>query len=230
MQQMSEITHPSDRRAKLAARTSEGLHEVALACLTKFLVSPAKVLDLGAGTGAWAQQLLTLGHRVTCVERDIDGFALDSVVCIGADLNDNFLTAIKGKYAAITSLEVIEHLENPRYFLRQCRELLDEEGILLITTPNIECLSGRLRFLSSGHFRMFDRNEEINDPTHITPIQTFMFEKMMKDTGYKLLLHETNKAQPHISNPLARLISRFLTPFVSGFKGGDNHIFVLAKV
>jgi 2-polyprenyl-3-methyl-5-hydroxy-6-metoxy-1,4-benzoquinol methylase len=229
MQQMSEITPTPRKQVKLAARTSAGLHDTALASLGKFLTIPAKVLDLGAGTGAWAERLVALQHEVMCVERDIDNFALHSVRCIQADLNEDFLSSVTDEYAAITALEVIEHLENPRHFLRQCYELLDDEGILLITTPNIECLAGRLRFLSSGHFRMFDRNEEANDPTHITPIQTFMFEKMIKDTGYKLILHESSTALSAISNPSARFISRLLTPFVSGFKGGDNHIFILAK-
>lgn len=229
MKSIHEVRQTSGHSGKLAVRALNGLHDEVLDCLTQVLKTQSKILDLGAGTGAWAERLLSLGYDVTCVERDMDGFALDSVPCIGVDLNESFSTAIKGRYAAITCIEVIEHLENPRHFLRQCRSLLDEGGILLVTTPNIECVAGRLRFLSSGHFRLFDRDEKLNEPTHITPIQTFMFEKALEDTGYELLSHETNK-EPRITNPLARFICKFVAPFVSGFKGGDHHIFVLAKI
>jgi hypothetical protein len=56
--------------------------------------------------------------------------------------------------------------------------LLANDGILLITTPNIKCIPGRLRFLRSSQFRMFDKDPGLNEPNHITPIQTFVFEKV----------------------------------------------------
>jgi 2-polyprenyl-3-methyl-5-hydroxy-6-metoxy-1,4-benzoquinol methylase len=214
----------------LVARTMDGLHDEVLPRLASYVEPHSRILDLGAGTGAWAARLLALGYEVSCVELDIDGFVLDSVPCVCADLNEKFSAEIKGSYAAITSIEVIEHLENPRHFLRQCRNLLAEGGVFLITTPNIECIAGRLRFLRSGQFRMFDRDERLNEPTHITPIQTFMFEKAIKETGYRIVLHETTRLEPQITNPLARVICRFVAPLVSGFKGGDHHLFILEKI
>jgi hypothetical protein len=77
---------------------------------------------------------------------------------------------------------------------------------------------------------MFDRDEGLNDVTHITPIQTFMFEKMIKDAGYRLLLHKTNNLKPRITNPWASIVCNMVSPFVLGFKGGEHHIFILTKV
>ncbi|MBI3652549.1 MAG: class I SAM-dependent methyltransferase [Acidobacteria bacterium] len=213
----------------LAARAVDGVHEAALACLTSLLPPAAKVLDLGAGTGAWAAKLFAQGYPVTCVERDVSGFAFPSATCINADLNDDFSALLRQRFQAITAIEVIEHLENPRHFLRQCSALLDAEGLVLITTPNIECVAGRLQFLYSGHFRMFNRDAKFNDPTHITPIQSYLFEKMVSDTGLQILKHESTGTHPHIVNSYARLMARLLTPLVRGFKGGDSHLFVLKK-
>jgi 2-polyprenyl-3-methyl-5-hydroxy-6-metoxy-1,4-benzoquinol methylase len=217
------------RLEQLVARTADGLHDAALSSLRPFLKQGSRVLDLGAGTGAWAARLTALGHAVTCVERDVDRFVLDSVACIDADLNADFAAAVEGTFDVITAIEVIEHLENPRHFLRQARTLLKDDGIFLITTPNIECVPGRLRFLRSGQFRMFDRDPMLNDSTHITPIQTFMFEKMLIDTGYDLLLRETTTSTLRINNPVAKIVSRVVQPLVSGSKGGDHHIFFLRK-
>src|SRR5258706_12306256 len=100
----------------LAARTLRGLHDDLVPHLARFLKPQGKVLDLGAGTGAWAERLLGLGYDVTCVERDIDGFALDTVPCICANLNEDFSVEVPASYAALTSIEVIDHLENPRHF------------------------------------------------------------------------------------------------------------------
>ncbi len=211
----------------LAAKTSAGLHDFALCLFKQFAREPVKVLDLGAGTGAWAQRLMALGHSVTCVDQNISGFGLESTHFCETDLNSDFSTAIKGTYGAITAIEVIEHLENPRHFLRQCSSKLDKSGVVLLTTPNIESVAGRLRFLFSGQFRMFGSDIRQNDPTHITPIQTCLFEKMISETGYRVLLHDSNDSKT--SRLGVRLVSAVIAPFVSGFKQGDHHVFVLSR-
>jgi 2-polyprenyl-3-methyl-5-hydroxy-6-metoxy-1,4-benzoquinol methylase len=213
----------------LAARTIGGLHDFVEHEFTRFVTSPSSVLDLGGGTGAWASRLVSLGHNVTCVDQDLAGFALESTPIIQADLNGDFADRISGAFSAITAIEVIEHLENPRHFLRQCMALLDDDGIILITTPNIECVSGRLRFLLRGTFRMFDEDDRFNEPTHISPIQTYMFTKMIKDVGLSLVFHGTSDSSSQISRPVTRLVRFIVTPFLSGTKGGDIHIFVLSK-
>jgi len=213
----------------LSVRTIAGLHEAALGEFTRYVTAPTSILDLGAGTGAWAARLSALGHRVTCIDRDGDGFRLNGSAFIRGDLNADFSELFKEKFAAITSIEVIEHLENPRHFLQQCRNLLGDDGIILLTTPNIECVAGRLRFLMTGNFRMFDRNQSFNDPDHISPIQTFMFEKMIRDSGLRLRSRTTSQQSAEISGRLSRFVCSIASPFLKGIKGGDNHIFVLTR-
>lgn len=214
----------------LAEKTVSGLHAIAFRELQKHISGAASILDLGAGTGAWAARLLDGGYQVTCLDRNKDGFQLNEVPFVHADLNSEFSQMVPGKYDAVTAIEVIEHLENPTKFLRECRNLLTNQGILLITTPNIECVAGRLRFLLDGQFRMFGRDERFNDPTHISPIQSYMFEKMCTAAGLRVLTRNTSEAQSEISGPLARLLTSLVKPFVKGIKDGDNHVFTLQPV
>jgi 2-polyprenyl-3-methyl-5-hydroxy-6-metoxy-1,4-benzoquinol methylase len=75
----------------------------------------------------------------------VDGFpnskiyGVDSVdsesTDIRFDLNNIFPERWKQADTIIAS-EVIEHLDNPYIFLRQCLRLLNNDGILIITTPN----------------------------------------------------------------------------------------------
>jgi 2-polyprenyl-3-methyl-5-hydroxy-6-metoxy-1,4-benzoquinol methylase len=215
---------------KLCAKTIGGLHDAALREFTRHIKTPTNVLDLGAGTGAWAAKLVALGHNVTCVDQCPADFALESARCEYADLNEDFSSIVKDRYSAITSIEVIEHLENPRHFLRECKNLMRDNAILLLTTPNIENVAGRIRFMFKGNFRMFDRDEKLNDPTHISPIQTYMFEKMARDIGLRILFHGTGDPNREISTRLSSLICFLTAPFLSDVKAGDNHIFVLAKI
>jgi 2-polyprenyl-3-methyl-5-hydroxy-6-metoxy-1,4-benzoquinol methylase len=215
--------------AELAAKTIVGLHDAALREFKRHIETPINVLDLGAGTGAWAAKLVALGHRVRCVDRNPRDFALESAHCECVDLNDDFSSIIKDRYSAITSIEVIEHLENPRHFLRECKNLMRDDGILLLTTPNIENVAGRIRFMFKGNFRMFDKDQRLNDPTHISPIQTYMFEKMADDVGLRMLFHGTSDPNRGISTRLSRLICFLATPLLSDLRAGDNHIFVLSN-
>lgn len=214
----------------LAEKTVSGLHDAAFRELENHVPAPARILDLGAGTGAWAARLLDRGYEVTCLDCNKEGFRLNKVPFVHADLNSEFSEMVQGQYEAVTAIEVIEHLENPTKFLRQCRNLLSRDGILLITTPNIECVAGRLRFLFDGHFRMFARDERFNDPTHVSPIQSYMFEKMSTAAGLRLLSRDTSLAQSDISSPLARLLTALVNPFVRGITDGDNHVFTLTQV
>jgi SAM-dependent methyltransferase len=211
----------------LAEKTVRGLHDAAFHELERHVATPSNLLDLGAGTGAWAARLVEQGHQVTCLDRDAHAFALDTVPFMQADLNGEFSGAVSGEFAVMTAIEVIEHLENPTHFLRQCRKLLSANGILLITTPNVEGVAGRLRFLWSGNFRMFGRDERFNDPTHITPIQSYMFEKMSKAAGLRILSHMTSEARSETSRRLSRALCSVVSPFIKGIKSGDNHIYTL---
>jgi len=56
------------------------------------------------------------------------------VVCGNAmDLNHIF---VSGMFDAILAGELLEHLENPLGFIRNCMEVLSPGGVLIITTPN----------------------------------------------------------------------------------------------
>ena len=133
------------------------------------------------------------------------------------------------QFDAATAIEVIEHLENPRHLLRQAKQLLKPGGLLFVTTPNIENVPARIRFLMRGDLRMFGRDPTLNDPTHITPIHTQMFERMLADIGFDLVHHGFNRPQPTVTHPVLRLISQSLGPVLRGVTGGDCHIFVLRR-
>ncbi len=208
--------------------TAVGLHDAAERVLRHFAAPSGPLLDLGGGTGAWSQRLQRAGYEVTAVDIGADSFAARGVTFIRADLNEDFSRLLPRAFPVITCLEVIEHLESPLRFLRTCGQLLTADGVLLLTTPNIESVAGRLRFLFSGDFRDFGRDPRFSNPTHISPLQTFMFERMSSLAGLGIEYHGTHAA-PNSSRWPVRILAAVLRQFVSGAKDGDAHIYVLRR-
>ena len=171
-----------------------------------------------------------MGYYIECVEISIQEFIPKNIICYKIDLNNNFSKLINKKFDIITAIEVIEHLENPRHFLRECNKLLNLSGKLLITTPNIESIPGRIKFLIKGNFRFFDEDIRFNEPSHITPIQSFLFKKAIISSGFKIILHKVYPKNKFFnSRKIVSFVSKIISPFLKGIKFGDRHIFLLEK-
>lgn len=163
--------------------TPPGLYETALG-MTKTYLRPGKlVADLCAGDGTFSSLLLNAGYQVVPVDGDTQWFRASGLSALKLDLNDSFADLLgPGRFDCVVCLEGIEHLENPWQFIRQCRHLLRPEGILLLSTPNVECLLSRVLFLRDGSLANFDRT--MTHSEHITPILSWLLEHSLKQNGF----------------------------------------------
>lgn len=98
-----------------------------------------RVFELGCGNGSFAKVMSDHGYAVTAVDTSIDGINLASSSFPGIafhnasaydDLNNRF-----GKFRAVVSLEVVEHVFEPRKYAATVFELLKSGGIAIISTP-----------------------------------------------------------------------------------------------
>lgn len=100
-----------------------------------------RVLDIGCGSGYGTAELAHTAQSVDGID-----IAPDAVAYARAQfpaLNLQFTAAsaaalpfAAGSFDVITCFEVIEHLENWKELLLEARRVLDEHGLLLISTPN----------------------------------------------------------------------------------------------
>lgn len=107
-------------------------------------VGRGRLLEVGAGRGAFVRVALRRGWAVTASEvseagvRDLHALGVE---VIGSDLRRAGLA--DGAYDAVVSLEVLEHLPEPAPHLRELHRVTRPEGVLLLTTPNFAGLSRR---------------------------------------------------------------------------------------
>lgn len=83
------------------------------------------------------------------------------------------------------AIEVIEHLNNPIMFLKECNKILIQNGYLLVTTPNILDKISRIKFLRRGHFCHFEP-VSFYKTGHRTIMPKWLLELFFTEAGFSI--------------------------------------------
>jgi SAM-dependent methyltransferase len=169
-------------------------HAVALSLLAKGEARASdgtsrRALDLGAGRGELSTSLAARGYDVTAVERYPAQFEA-KVPLVDADLNEPFPFP-DASFEATMAIEILEHLENPRRFLRELSRVLCPGGVAIVSTPNLTSVLSRVLFAACGQWDLFFNHPwRLRDPYsslvhgHITPITRWLLEHHARDAGF----------------------------------------------
>ena len=216
----------------LSECAAAGLHEFAFRLFRTYVPPNSYVLDLGSGEGAWAKRLHDASYNVTACDVEVrtDRPFPYSKVDLNASFSESF---VKGQYDAISFIEVIEHLENPRHSFRQIAALLKDDGLVLVSTPNASGLYSRLRFFFTGQMAMFTDAAYRVGPGHITPLTAWQLEKVFMENGFAVLkraFHDAPFVPPRSTTDLAKIVAWVVfRPFMFGTVGGQSILYVLKK-
>lgn len=169
----------------LSEKTVFGLHASLIKHIPANISLSSKILDLGCGSGAWLHRLSVKGYLdLTGIDCDTAELRPKAGNYINADL-DGTDWGLKGeKFALITAIEVIEHLGNIGRFFEQAKNFLAEDGMILLTSPNILSLPVRLRFLLTGDLKQFGR---LGNPSHLFPILLGTFPRLLRRYGLEIV-------------------------------------------
>lgn len=113
-----------------------------------------KVLDCGAGHGAFTKKLFENGYDVEACDLFPEIFYYDKVECKKADVTAH-LPFEDNTFDAIVAMEIMEHIQDHEVFFKEANRILKPGGSVYISTPNILSLKSRSRFLFTGFYYSF---------------------------------------------------------------------------
>jgi 2-polyprenyl-3-methyl-5-hydroxy-6-metoxy-1,4-benzoquinol methylase len=139
----------------------------------KFIPSKGSILEIGVGTGVHLLNFDKLGYQVTGIEPDLISTeflnkTLKNGKCINGYIED---LDFEHKFDVIFLYHVVEHLEHPLSILKKCKDLLKNDGIIIIAVPDCE--------------NPATLEQSISNPFHIWHFSKKSFEIL----GEKLKMH-----------------------------------------
>lgn len=154
------------------ARVSLGISDAAIYAAVRRVLEDAgvrggRLLDVGCGEG----------HLRPFVEDLVDAYVGNDIIrydqfpsdveFLTTDLDNGRVPVDDGEVDVVTAVEVIEHLENPRAFVRELARCIRPGGLLVVSTPNQ--LSG-LSMLTLAIKRRHAAFQDVHYPAHITAL------------------------------------------------------------
>ena len=146
------------------------------------------VLELGAASGHVTTELTKRGNRVTAVEIDISNRDLLSKVAEKVIITDldrlDLVKKLQGeKFDVIIAGDVLEHTTKSELILLQLQELLEEDGYVVASIPNIAHGDVRLTMLE-GNFPYAESG--LLDKTHLQFFTRSSVKELFNDNGFDI--------------------------------------------
>jgi len=149
-----------------------------------------RLLDVGCGCGDFGRALkqernihevcgIEVVERAAALARN----ALDRVLCMNVETED--LPFGDGYFDCITFADVLEHLRDPALVLRKCARALADDGVMLMSIPNVRFYQV-VAMLLDGGWDYADAG--ILDRTHLRFFTARSMRKMIEDAGLEVLL------------------------------------------
>ena len=141
------------------------------------------VLDLGCGNGSFTALLQRRNFLVVGCDASESGIALarrahPTIDFFEHDISNPLPSSLAGVYDAVVSLEVVEHLMQPRHLVARAYSALRPGGVLIMSTP----YHGYWKNLSLALTNKFD--------SHWHPLRDFGHVKFFSRGTLSQLVHE----------------------------------------
>lgn len=143
-----------------------------------------KYLEIGVGNGEMLATALEFGYDVSAIEickEDCEN--ISAILDVDIKWTDFLEADIEGKFDIIVMGDVLEHVSRPYDAILKARDLLSDDGVLWISTPNYE----------SGFTRLMKDNDPMwNQLNHFTYFSYNGLVKILDRIGLKVVHYDVS--------------------------------------
>ena len=180
------------------------------------------VVDVGCGAGALRPAIASLVSSYVGVDVvRFPSFPSDAEFR-QANLDIDPIPAAAASADIVTAIEVIEHVENPRRFMRELARIARPGAVVLVSTPNQRSGLSTLSLVLRGHFAAFS---DCDYPAHISALLAVDLLRISAECGLvdPRLDYSLQGRVPLTGRHYPRLLSRLFPRALS-----DN-VFLVAR-
>ena len=179
------------------------------------------ILEIGSAPYHFTFCLKKLGYSVIGLdispERGADFIRKHDLYIIKCDIERNKIPFHEGRFNFIIFNEIFEHLRiNPIFALREVNRVLNPDGILILSTPNLYSIMNIIKFIlgkgcCGDPYKEFEKLYTLGHMGHVRLYSTKEIKNFLEKTGFKVIkvLYKFHmKHEKNIKNLAERLFCR----------------------
>jgi 2-polyprenyl-6-hydroxyphenyl methylase / 3-demethylubiquinone-9 3-methyltransferase len=145
-----------------------------------------KILDIGCGGGLLSEPMCRMGANVTGIDASDKNIHVAKLHAKKNKLKIKYYCTspenfeIKDKFDVILNMEIIEHVQDVKFFLKSCSKILKKNGIMFVATLNKTLKSYIFAIVGAEYILRW------------LPIGTHEWEKFIKPDELIHILEENN--------------------------------------
>lgn len=140
----------------------------------------ACILEMGPSKGGLLRDLWASGYKnIRGVDKEnyIRFPEVQDKLTV-VNLNHQVVPLPDISYDVIVALQILEHLENPWHFKRECLRLLKPGGALILSMPYGHNFASKIRFFLAGNVMRYEKSR---DRDHISFFTKNVFDKLFEE-------------------------------------------------
>jgi len=150
---------------------------------------PRRLLDVGCSDGSLALTVKERGAEAWGIEIDsafaeIASGRLDKVLQGDALVLSSELVNAGERFDAIICADSLEHMVDPWTVLRNVRRLVEDNGVVVVSLPNVRFYTTLVGLILEGRWRYLDRG--VHDRTHLRWFTNLNARDMFAETGFQV--------------------------------------------
>lgn len=150
----------------------------------KKYVPGKRLLDVGCSNGEFMRAAEKEGFETKGVE--LNKRTAEIAKKNGLDVYNGFLEDARfqnGLFDVVFLGDLIEHVNDPKAIVRECRRILGQNGSVVISTPNLDCFWSRSTLML---YRLFGIPwSSATPPHHLFQFSFHNLTRLMRDSGFK---------------------------------------------